>query len=121
MVAHPAVRRVNFTGSTKVGKIIAMTCAKYLKPAVLELGGKAASARTPARFHAYVQDPQFPRVGARSALSRGRMEFGTYRALGDQASAQELCTDLSAFSANYGTPGAEPGDVYRHVRQTGGR
>ena len=41
MVAHPAVRRVNFTGSTKVGRIIAQTCAKYLKPAVLELGGKA--------------------------------------------------------------------------------
>jgi benzaldehyde dehydrogenase (NAD) len=41
MVAHPAVRRVNFTGSTRVGRIIAMTCAKYLKPAVLELGGKA--------------------------------------------------------------------------------
>ena len=41
MVAHPAVRRVNFTGSTKVGKIIALTCAKYLKPVVLELGGKA--------------------------------------------------------------------------------
>ncbi|NYE26251.1 aldehyde dehydrogenase [Pigmentiphaga litoralis] len=41
VVAHPAVRRVNFTGSTRVGKIIAMTCAKYLKPVVLELGGKA--------------------------------------------------------------------------------
>ncbi len=41
MVAHPAVRRVNFTGSTRVGRIIAMTCAQYLKPAVLELGGKA--------------------------------------------------------------------------------
>jgi benzaldehyde dehydrogenase (NAD) len=41
MVAHPAVRRVNFTGSTRVGKIIATVCAKYLKPAVLELGGKA--------------------------------------------------------------------------------
>ena len=41
MIAHPAVRRVNFTGSTKVGRIIAMTCAKYLKPVVLELGGKA--------------------------------------------------------------------------------
>jgi vanillin dehydrogenase len=41
MVAHPAVRRVNFTGSTRVGKLIAMTCAKNLKPAVLELGGKA--------------------------------------------------------------------------------
>ena len=41
MAAHPAVRRINFTGSTRVGKIIAMTCAKYLKPVVLELGGKA--------------------------------------------------------------------------------
>ncbi len=41
MVAHRAVRRVNFTGSTRVGKLIAMTCAKYLKPVVLELGGKA--------------------------------------------------------------------------------
>jgi benzaldehyde dehydrogenase (NAD) len=41
MVAHPAVRRVNFTGSTRVGRLIALTCAKYLKPAVLELGGKA--------------------------------------------------------------------------------
>lgn len=41
MVAHPAVRRVNFTGSTRVGKLIAITCARYLKPVVLELGGKA--------------------------------------------------------------------------------
>jgi acyl-CoA reductase-like NAD-dependent aldehyde dehydrogenase/ABC-type branched-subunit amino acid transport system ATPase component len=41
MVAHPAVRRVNFTGSTRVGKLIALTCARYLKPVVLELGGKA--------------------------------------------------------------------------------
>jgi benzaldehyde dehydrogenase (NAD) len=35
------VRRVNFTGSTPVGRIIARTCGQYLKPAVLELGGKA--------------------------------------------------------------------------------
>jgi benzaldehyde dehydrogenase (NAD) len=41
IISHPAVRRVNFTGSTKVGKIIAQTCAKYLKPVILELGGKA--------------------------------------------------------------------------------
>ena len=41
MIAHKAVRRVNFTGSTQVGKIIAMACARHLKPAVLELGGKA--------------------------------------------------------------------------------
>ncbi|EJC83436.1 NAD-dependent aldehyde dehydrogenase [Rhizobium leguminosarum bv. trifolii WSM2297] len=41
LIAHPAVKRVNFTGSTKVGRIIAETCGKYLKPALLELGGKA--------------------------------------------------------------------------------
>ncbi|WP_413708013.1 aldehyde dehydrogenase [Ralstonia sp. Ralssp110] len=41
MIAHPAVRRVNFTGSTRVGRIIAQTCVTYLKPVVLELGGKA--------------------------------------------------------------------------------
>uniref|UniRef100_UPI00334248BF aldehyde dehydrogenase n=1 Tax=Castellaniella defragrans TaxID=75697 RepID=UPI00334248BF len=41
LVAHPATRRVNFTGSTKVGRIIARLCAEHLKPAVLELGGKA--------------------------------------------------------------------------------
>jgi benzaldehyde dehydrogenase (NAD) len=41
MIAHPAVRRVNFTGSTHVGRIIAGVCARYLKPVILELGGKA--------------------------------------------------------------------------------
>ncbi|EJT02375.1 aldehyde dehydrogenase [Rhizobium sp. CCGE 510] len=41
LIAHPAVRRVNFTGSTKVGRIIAETCGRHLKPALLELGGKA--------------------------------------------------------------------------------
>jgi acyl-CoA reductase-like NAD-dependent aldehyde dehydrogenase len=41
LIAHPAVRRVNFTGSTRVGKIIAELCARQLKPVVLELGGKA--------------------------------------------------------------------------------
>jgi acyl-CoA reductase-like NAD-dependent aldehyde dehydrogenase len=41
MVAHQAVRRVNFTGSTRVGKLIAATCARHLKPVLLELGGKA--------------------------------------------------------------------------------
>ena len=41
MIDHPAVRRVNFTGSTPVGRIIAKRCAEHLKPVVLELGGKA--------------------------------------------------------------------------------
>jgi acyl-CoA reductase-like NAD-dependent aldehyde dehydrogenase len=41
IIAHSAVRRVNFTGSTAVGRIIAEKAARHLKPALLELGGKA--------------------------------------------------------------------------------
>jgi acyl-CoA reductase-like NAD-dependent aldehyde dehydrogenase len=41
LIAHPAVKRVNFTGSTRVGKIVAELCARQLKPVLLELGGKA--------------------------------------------------------------------------------
>ncbi len=42
LIAHPVVRRINFTGSTRVGRIVAQTAAKYLKRCLLELGGKAA-------------------------------------------------------------------------------
>jgi len=41
VIAHPAVRRINFTGSTRVGRIIAETAGRHLKPVLLELGGKA--------------------------------------------------------------------------------
>ena len=41
LIDHPAVRRVNFTGSTKVGRLIAERAARQLKPVLLELGGKA--------------------------------------------------------------------------------
>ncbi|TKY90289.1 hypothetical protein EX895_000287 [Sporisorium graminicola] len=41
LIAHPRIRKLNFTGSTRVGRIIAATAAKHLKPVVLELGGKA--------------------------------------------------------------------------------
>ncbi|OEU88917.1 salicylaldehyde dehydrogenase [Streptomyces abyssalis] len=40
LVAEPAVRAVNFTGSTGVGRLIGNLAAQHLKPAVLELGGK---------------------------------------------------------------------------------
>ena len=41
LIDHPAVKRINFTGSTTVGKIIAKRAAAHLKPCLLELGGKA--------------------------------------------------------------------------------
>jgi acyl-CoA reductase-like NAD-dependent aldehyde dehydrogenase len=41
LIDHPAIRRINFTGSTRVGRIIAQRAARHLKPVLLELGGKA--------------------------------------------------------------------------------
>ncbi|RKF21706.1 aldehyde dehydrogenase [Altericroceibacterium spongiae] len=41
LIDAPEVKRINFTGSTKVGKIIAKRAAEHLKPVLLELGGKA--------------------------------------------------------------------------------
>ena len=41
LIAHPKTRRINFTGSTKVGRIIAENAGRHLKRVLLELGGKA--------------------------------------------------------------------------------
>ncbi|MFI9812014.1 aldehyde dehydrogenase family protein [Saccharothrix variisporea] len=42
-VTHPAVRKVVFTGSTRVGKQIMAGCAEQVKRVTLELGGKSAN------------------------------------------------------------------------------
>ena len=41
LIDAPEVKRINFTGSTAVGRIIATRAAQQLKPCLLELGGKA--------------------------------------------------------------------------------
>jgi acyl-CoA reductase-like NAD-dependent aldehyde dehydrogenase len=41
LVAHPDVRKVTFTGSVEVGKIVSKAAAEKLIPVTLELGGKS--------------------------------------------------------------------------------
>jgi benzaldehyde dehydrogenase (NAD) len=41
LIAHPAVRRINFTGSSRVGRLVAENAGRHLKRVLLELGGKA--------------------------------------------------------------------------------
>lgn len=43
LIESPAIKKVNFTGSTAVGSIIAATAGKNLKPVLMELGGKASA------------------------------------------------------------------------------
>ena len=39
LIEHPAVRRLNFTGSSATGRIVAEAAGRHLKRVVLELGG----------------------------------------------------------------------------------
>ena len=41
LIQHPFVKKINFTGSTHMGGIIAEQAGKALKPVLMELGGKA--------------------------------------------------------------------------------
>ena len=41
LIEHPFVKKINFTGSTATGSIIATQAGKFLKPVLMELGGKA--------------------------------------------------------------------------------
>ena len=40
IISHKAVRKVDFIGSAGVGRMIGQLAAKYLKPVLMELGGK---------------------------------------------------------------------------------
>lgn len=40
LTVHPDVRAISFTGSTRVGRAIAVECAKTFKKVTLEMGGK---------------------------------------------------------------------------------
>ena len=39
LIAHPFIKSISFTGSTKTGRLIASLSGKYLKKSILELGG----------------------------------------------------------------------------------
>ncbi len=96
MIAHPAVRRVNFTGSTRVGRIIAQTCATYLKPAVLELGGKAPLlVLADADIDAAVDGAAF---GA--FANSGQICMSTERIIVDEAIADTFVAKLAAKAAS---------------------
>lgn len=43
LIENVHVRKINFTGSSHVGSIIAALAGKHLKPCLMELGGKASA------------------------------------------------------------------------------
>jgi benzaldehyde dehydrogenase (NAD) len=92
IISHPAVKRVNFTGSSRVGRILALLSAKYLKPILLELGGKApllvlADADVDAAVNAVV-------FGA--FANSGQICMSTERVIVQQEVADEFAAKLAA-------------------------
>ena len=43
LIANPAIKKVEFIGSPHVGRVIGALGGKYLKPVLMELGGKCAA------------------------------------------------------------------------------
>src|SRR5215472_1664011 len=56
LALHPAVRKLSFTGSTEVGKIIMRAAAERIVPVSLELGGKSPSIVYPDGAEDWVAD-----------------------------------------------------------------
>ncbi|QND66040.1 aldehyde dehydrogenase [Mesorhizobium loti] len=102
LVAHPSVKRVNFTGSTKVGRIIAELAGRHLKPALLELGGKAPLlVLDDADIDAAVNAATF---GA--FMHQGQICMSTERLIVDDKIADEFVSKLAARASKL--PAGDP-------------
>lgn len=95
LIDHPEVRHINFTGSTRVGRIVAERAARHLKPVLLELGGKAPLiVLDDADIDAAVNAAAF---GA--FMNQGQICMSTERIVVDEQVADEFVRKLSAKAA----------------------
>jgi len=102
LIDHPSVRHINFTGSTRVGRIVAARAARHLKPVLLELGGKAPLIiLDDADIDAAVNAAAF---GA--FMNQGQICMSTERIVVDERVADEFVRKLSAKAA--GLPLGDP-------------
>ncbi len=91
LIANPATRRINFTGSTKVGRIIAEKAGRHLKRVLLELGGKAPMV--------VLRDADLDRAAAAASFGaffhQGQICMSTERILVDRAVSDDLVEKLA--------------------------
>jgi vanillin dehydrogenase len=106
LIAHPATRRINFTGSTRVGRIVAEQAGRHLKRVLLELGGKAPMI--------VLRDADLERAAAAASFGaffhQGQICMSTERIVADREIAELLATRLAerARALPVGDP-REPG------------
>lgn len=96
LIAHRDVARVNFTGSTRVGRIIAELAGRHLTRTVLELGGKA-----PLVVLADADlDAATAAAGFGAFMNQGQICMSTDRIIVDHSVADELSTRLAARASD---------------------
>ena len=106
LIAHKAVRRINFTGSTRVGRIVAEKAAQQLKRCLLELGGKSPLiVLDDANVDEAVKAAVFG-----SFLYQGQICMSTERLIVDEKVADEFVTKFAARAKqlNAGDPAVNP-------------
>ncbi|KAI0630583.1 aldehyde dehydrogenase [Trametes polyzona] len=109
IIAHPAVRKINFTGSDTVGKLIAAEAAKYLKPCVFELGGKSPVV--------ILEDADIERAARAithsALLHSGQICMSTERVIIEKGAADALVSELTALfrQVKAGDPENDPSAV----------
>jgi acyl-CoA reductase-like NAD-dependent aldehyde dehydrogenase len=86
LIKHEAIRKVEFIGSAAVGRHIGVLAAKYLKPVVLELGGKCPAL--------VLEDADLAEAAKQCALgavmNHGQICFSTERVIVLDAVAKEF-------------------------------
>ena len=96
LIAHPEVRRINFTGSSHVGRIIAEKAGRHLKRVVLELGGKAP--------FVVLEDADLDAAAAAANfgafMHQGQICMSTERIVVDRRVADEFAQKLAARAAS---------------------
>ncbi|KAL0577341.1 hypothetical protein V5O48_004639 [Marasmius crinis-equi] len=106
IIADIRVRKVTFTGSDRVGRIIALESAKHLKPCILELGGKAP---------AIVLNDADVALAAQSIvtgamLHSGQICMSTERVIVQSGVGEEFTEELLKWAGKLGTVTKEGGD-----------
>ena len=92
LIANPKTRRISFTGSTKIGRLIAESAGRHLKRVVLELGGKAPLVVLgDADIDAAVSAANF---GA--FMNQGQICMSTERIVVEKSIAEEFAKKLAA-------------------------
>jgi vanillin dehydrogenase len=96
LIAHPATRRINFTGSTKVGRIIAEKAGRHLKRVLLELGGKSPMV--------VLADANLDRAAAAASFGaffhQGQICMSTERIVVDRSVADQLSSKLAELAGS---------------------